>query len=134
MPLAVHQVEVHLGRLDCLEDGTLDQCLENSITPVSWGPLAGGLLGGAGSLDPADPRAAGLHALLEVLDAMAGKYGVSRAVISLAWLLRHPSRIIPIVGSANPDRIREAAKADTIELSREDWYSLLAAARMRPLP
>ncbi len=134
MPLIVHQVEIHLGRLDCFEDGTLDQCLQDGITPASWSPLAGGLFGDAGSVDPGHPHAAGLRALLGVLDGKARQFGVSRAVVSLAWLLRHPSHIIPIVGSANPDRIRDAARADTLELSREDWYSILAAARMRPLP
>jgi len=61
-------------------------------------------------------------------------YGVSRTVIALAWLLKHPSKIIPIVGSANPDNIRDAAKADDIDLDREDWYRLLVAARGKPLP
>jgi predicted oxidoreductase len=134
VPLVAHQVEIHLGRLDCLEDGTLDQCLRGDITPVSWSPLAGGLLGGDGKVDPDDPRAPGLRSLLDLLDATSEKYGVSRAVLSLAWLLRHPSRIIPIVGSVRPARIREAAQADRLDLSREDWYCLLTAARMRPLP
>jgi predicted oxidoreductase len=134
MPLLVNQVEVHLGRLDCLEDGTLDQCLQDDITPVSWSPLAGGLLGHAGSVDPGHPRAAGLRALLDVLDAKAAQLGVSRAVLSLAWLLKHPSHIIPIVGSADPGRIADAVRADTLDLSREDWYTILTAAQMRPLP
>ena len=134
MPLLVNQVEIHLGRLDCLEDGTLDQCLAEGITPVSWSPLAGGLLGDSGSVDPANPRAEGLRALLEVLDATARKHGVGRAVIALAWLLRHPSHVIPVVGSANPDRIRDAVRADALDLGREDWYTILRAAQMRPLP
>ena len=134
MPLVVHQVEIHLGHLDCLEDGTLDQCVQDGITPMSWSPLAGGLLGDGGRLDPGDPRAPGLRALLDLLDAKAAKYGVTRAVISLAWLLRHPARIIPVVGSVNPTRIRDAAKADGLTISREDWYDILVAAMMRPLP
>jgi predicted oxidoreductase len=134
MPLIVNQVEIHLGRLDAFEDGTLDQCLATHVTPVSWSPLAGGLLGGDGAVDPGHPRAAGLRALLAVLDAGAARHGVSRAVLSLAWLLRHPAGIIPIVGSANPDRIRDAVRADALELSREDWYTILLAARMQPLP
>jgi len=134
MPLVVNQVEIHLARLDCLEDGTLDQCLGEGITPVAWSPLAGGLLGDGGSVDPKDPRASGLRALLDLLDAMAGRYGVSRTVISIAWLLKHPARIIPIIGSVNPARIRDAAKADGLELNREDWYRILVAARMQALP
>jgi len=134
MPLVVNQVEIHLGRLDCLEDGTLDQCLRDDVTPVSWSPLAGGLLGDGGRVDPKDPRASGLCALLDLLDVKSGQYGVSRTVLSLAWLLRHPSRIIPLVGSVRPARIQDAVRADTLELSREDWYAILAAARMQALP
>jgi predicted oxidoreductase len=134
MPLIVNQVEVHLARLDCLQDGTLDQCLAENITPLAWSPLGGGVL--------ADPTPATLNhrpsgpsaGLVPVLDEIANCHGVSRPVLCLAWLLRHPSRIIPIVGSANPQRIRDAAGADAVELSREDWYRILTAARGSRLP
>ena len=134
MPLIVNQVEIHLGRLDCLEDGTLDQCLERDITPVSWSPLAGGLLGDGGQPRADDPRAPVLRALLDVLDAMARERGVSRTVLSLAWLLRHPAGIIPLVGSIRPERIRDAVRAGSLNLSREDWYTILIAARGQGLP
>ena len=134
MQLVVNQVEIHLERLDAFEDGTLDQCLAEGMTPVSWSPLAGGRLGEGGAVDPASPRAEGLRALHGLLDRMAAERGTSRAALALAWLLKHPARIVPVVGSVNPERIREAAKADTLELSREDWYTILLAARMQPLP
>jgi len=69
-----------------------------------------------------------------VLDDIAKGREVSRAVIALAWLLRHPSGIVPIVGSTNPDNIREAAKAVDVELTRDEWYRLLDAACGQPLP
>ena len=134
MPLIVNQVEIHAARLDCFTDGTLDQCLELGITPLAWSPLAGGLLGDGGSVDEKSPRAKVLHGLLPVLDELAGAHGVSRTVLSLAWLLKHPSKIIPIVGSANPARIKDAVKADGLELSREEWYRVLLAARGEALP
>lgn len=134
MPLVVNQVEIHLARLDAFEDGTLDQCLELGVTPVAWGPLAGGWLGDGGSVPDGHPRAAALRGLLGTLDAVARRLGVSRTVLALAWLLRHPAGIVPIVGSANPERIRDAAKADGVELSREDWYTILTAARGAGLP
>ena len=134
MPLVVHQVEIHLARLDCLEDGTLDQCLAEGITPTAWSPLARGLLGDGGQVDAKDPHGAGRRALLERLDAKARELGVSRAALALAWLLRHPAGIGPIVGSTDPERIRDAVRADDVVLSREDWYSLLVAARMEGLP
>ena len=48
--------------------------------------------------------------------------------------MKHPAKIVPIVGSVNPDRIKDATKADALELSREDWYRLYVAARMEGLP
>ena len=127
MPLIVNQVEVSLAALSCLDDGTLDQCLAERITPMAWSPLAKGAL-----LDTAkDERTQKLQALLAKI---AIEKGATPAAIALAWLLRHPSRMQPIIGSVNPARIREAARADAIELSRGEWYSLLTAARGTPLP
>ncbi len=127
MPLIVNQVEVSLAALECLGDGTLDQCLTERITPMAWSPLAKGLL-----LDPArDEHTEKLHALLSKI---AAEKSVTPAAIALAWLLRHPSRMQPVIGSVNPAHIREAAQADAIELSRADWYSLLTAARGTALP
>ncbi len=133
-PLVVNQVEIHLGRLDCFTDGTLDQCLEKTITPLSWSPLAGGLLGTGGQVPPQHPHHDVLVKLVEILDKMGAALGVSRTVVALAWLLRHPSGIIPIVGSCNPEHIRDAVRADALELSREQWYELLVAARGKSLP
>jgi len=133
-PLIIHQVEISLAKLDAFTDGTLDQCLTEKITPMAWSPLAAGLIGdGAKRLLKAqeDYRP---EKFLPDLDAVAAARGVSRTVIALSWLLKHPSKIIPIVGSINPDRIREATKAAEIDLTREEWYRLLNAARGEPLP
>jgi len=133
-PLVVNQVEIHLARLDCFYDGNLDQCIERGITPLSWSPLGGGVLGAGSVLAEDNPRYTVLKGLRDKLDSIAEQRGVSRTVVALAWLLKHPSGIIPIVGSTNPDNIRDAVKADEIDLSREDWYRLLVAARGEPLP
>jgi predicted oxidoreductase len=134
MPMAVNQVEIHLGRLDCLVDGTLDQCIAQTITPLSWSPLAGGWLG-SGRTIPADhPQREARQKVVDLLDQIAAARGVSRTVIALAWLMKHPSQIIPIVGSNNPANIKDAAKADEVELSRDEWYRLLLAARGSALP
>ena len=50
------------------------------------------------------------------------------------WLLKHPSKIIPVIGTTKPERIREAAAAESLELSREEWYRLLIVARGEPMP
>jgi predicted oxidoreductase len=133
MPLIVNQVEISLGRLDCFHDGTLDQCLRDNITPLAWSPLGRGWVG-TGTPDSGDPKLKQKQNLIQVLEQVAAKFGVPRATIAIAWLLKHPSKMIPIVGSNNPERIRAATKADNIDLDREDWYRLLIAARGEPLP
>ena len=133
-PIIGNQVEVHLGRLDCFVDDTLDQCIEKNITPLSWSPLAGGWLGEGRTLDPKDPKTEARQKVIEALDATAAAHHVSRTVIAIAWLLKHPSKIIPIIGSNNPNHIRDAVKADEIDLTREEWYRILLAARGKPLP
>ena len=127
--LVVNQVEIHLGRLACLYDGTLDQCLTEDILPLSWSPLGGGWLGDGGTTD--DPKR---QKLLDLLDEVANAHGASRTAVALAWLLKHPSKIVPIVGSTNPQRIKDAVKADTVELGREEWYRILVASRGEGLP
>lgn len=134
MPLVVHQVEISLARLDAFTDGTLDQCLIEKLTPMAWSPLAAGLIGdGATRLLPGQ-KGYRAERFLPAVEAVAKARGVSRTVVALAWLLKHPSKIIPVVGSTKPERIREAAKADELELTREEWYGLLVAARGEPLP
>lgn len=134
MPLILHQVEISLAKLDAFTDGTLDQCLIENITPMAWSPLAGGLIGGGAKRLLTAQQSYRPEKFLPDLEAVAKARGTSRTVIALSWLLKHPSKIIPIVGSVNSDRIREAAKAPEIELSREEWYRLLNAARGEPLP
>jgi len=134
LPLLVHQVEISLAQLDPFTDGVLDQCLELGLQPLAWSPLAGGLLGQGSAAPASGPGALAQSALLPAMDAMAAKLGLSREQLALAWLMRHPSGIIPIVGSTQPKRIRQAAAASQVELSREDWYALLNAARGERLP
>ncbi len=134
MPLIVHQVEISLARLDAFSDGTLDQCLIEKITPMAWSPLAAGVMGnGASRLLPSQEAYRSMK-FLSVVDELAKDHGVHRTVIALAWLLKHPAKIQPILGSTNPDRIREAVKATELELGRDEWYRLLIAARGAPLP
>lgn len=133
-PLVVNQVEISLAQLAAFEDGTLDQCLERNITPMAWSPLGAGLLGhGAARLLPGQ-RGYKTEAIVKVLDEIAVSRGVTRILVALAWLLKHPSRIAPIVGTTNPGRIRESVRATEFELTRDEWYRLFIAAQGEPLP
>ena len=133
MPLLVNQVEISLASLDCFHNGTLDHCLMENITPLAWSPLDGGRLGSVAKSTKAAPHPVQMK-LLEALDAIGEERGTSRTAIALAWLLKHPSRIVPIIGATNPDNIREAVKSTEITLTREEWYRLLEAARGDRLP
>ncbi len=137
-PLRGNQIEFSLARLDPLYegwdggDGTLDQCMALGMTPLAWSPLGGSGRGFLRGNAPAgDERAAGLHA--EVA-AQAERYGTTPVGIALAWLLAHPAGVIPLVGSNNPDHIREAVSAVHVSLTREDWYRLWVAAWGRRVP
>jgi len=133
-PLQVNQVEIHPLRLDCFSDGTLDQCLERTITPMAWSPLAQGRVGAGQSPKPDATNKEHHFAVLGALDEAAAQFGCDRTVIALAWLLRHPAGIVPIVGSVQPAHIRNAALAAEIEMDRDTWYRILLAARGAKLP
>jgi len=134
MPLVVNQVEMHLLHLDSFHDGTLDQCLTEGITPMAWSPLGGGRLVDVNPIDLHTPNHAHRIHVREVMDLIARELDVTRTVVALAWLLKHPAGAIPVLGSTQPKRIREALKALQISLSREQWYRLLEVSYGRRLP
>ena len=132
--LQTHQVEIHPLRLECLTDGTLDQCLEGRLTPMAWSPLAGGRVATGQAPSQDAPNREHLQAVLNALDAAAADHGCERSVIALAWILKHPGGIVPVLGSVNPERIRAAVRATEITLERDTWYRILLAARGEKLP
>lgn len=134
MPLVANQIELSLWCLDPLADGTLDQCLAERITPQAWSPLAGGRLVSKAEVHLEKTEDTRLNRIQEVLAELAQARGVSPMAIALAWLLRHPAGVMPIIGSIKPERIRDAATAGAIELTREEWYRLLEGARGARLP
>ncbi len=125
-PLVTHQVQISLVYREVLDDGILDQCLTDRITPMAWSPLARGdlLLGEI----PGAPK------LRSVLNAVATELGVPPAIVAVAWLLRHPASILPVVGSVQPDRIEALSTATACPMSHETWYRLLEATRGSRLP
>jgi len=111
-------------------EGTLEYCRLHDITLQAWSPLAKGAATG-GSEATYGERARNVSALVADL---ARHRNVSREAIVIAWILRHPAQIQPIVGSTKPARIRGACQADSIELTREEWYSLYVAGRGYRVP
>jgi predicted oxidoreductase len=76
-------------------------------------------------------REAGVAAQVQ---AFAAALGVTPAQLSLAWLMRLPGTVIPLVGSADPEHVVEAAAAVQVPLDRDDWYELMVIGRGRPMP
>ncbi len=130
MPLLMNQVEINIHNINTLSDGTLDQCQERSITPQAWCPLGGVAYPAWGStFSPEDETR-----IKAELDLQAKKYNTEPWIVLLAWLLKHPAVIVPIIGSTTPARIKAAKQALDIEYSREDWYRLLEARTGRQVP
>lgn len=120
-PLVMHQMEISLGELKAFHDGTVEQCQLSGIQISAWSPLAGGLFFKPSKSD-------NLIKTQALLKKMSSKYNASVMQLLLAWLNRHPSGIIPVLGTSQKERITESLKAMEIQLSKEDWYALLQAS------
>ena len=133
-PIVSRQPEFSVLSISPLRDGTLDQCMERNLTPLAWSPMAGGALGL--SIDAAerindDGRTA---RVLKTLDEIAESQGVSRTSVALAWIMVHPSGIIPILGTQRTERILQASEAFEVTLTRTQWNQILTASQGFDLP
>lgn len=126
VPLASTQPELSALHLEPMVNGETDQAIALDLALLAWSPLAGGRL-----VQPDDARSLAVAA---ALDQVALEQGVERSSAALGWLLAHPSRPIPIIGSQNALRIGQAADALKVRWTRQSWYAVLVAARQEPLP
>jgi predicted oxidoreductase len=126
IPLSTIQPEISPLELSAIQDRTLDIAMQHDLAPMAWSPLGGGRI--------ANPTNARETAVAAALDSVANAQGVSRTATAYSWIMAHPARPIPIVGSQHVDRIREAADAYKISWSRETWYAVLVASRGEKLP
>ena len=104
-------------------DGSiLDYCRLNDITIQPWSPFQYGFFEGAFLDNPKFPE------LNQTINAIAKDKGVTNTAIAIAWLLRHPAHMQPILGTTNPQRVKDSCQASGITLSREEWYQIYLAA------
>lgn len=115
--LVTNQIEVSLSATDVFDNGDLAFLQERGVPPMAWSPLGGGGL------------MRGYGAVAQVLDGIALHQGVDRAAVAVAWLLRHPAKLVPVLGTNDLDRIARISEAGRVEMSRETWFELLEAAR-----
>ena len=125
--LVTNQVEISPLCLDSFENGTLDLMLEKRVKPMAWSPLAGGRL-----FNAKDERALRVQKVLNKIKDEVSANGIDEVVY--AWLLMHPSNIMPIVGSGKIDRIKAAIRATKINLSRDQWFEIYVASRGVDIP
>jgi len=125
-PIAAVQAECSLLDRRPLFDGVLDWCRRRAAVPLAYSPLAGGRLAAAGGDVP--------PALTERLEALAAREGRPTTVVALAFVLAHPSKPVPIVGTQRPERLAELAAATRVRLDRADVYGLIEAAQGYELP
>ena len=125
-PIVSTQPELSPLCIDTVENGELDQAMAMDMAVLAWSPLGGGRI--------AEPVSQREQAVAAALSGVAAAHGVSRTAAAYSWIMAHPARPVPIIGSQNPARIAEAADAYKIEWTRADWYAVLVAARGVPLP
>jgi predicted oxidoreductase len=104
------------------DGGVLDFCRLHDITIQPWSPFQHGFFKGAFLGSDQFPE------LNKKIDEVAAKHGVTNTTIAIAWLLRHPAQMQPVVGTMNEGRLRDCVRAADVRLSREEWYEIYRAA------
>jgi predicted oxidoreductase len=119
VPVTANQIEFSLTKNDAMFNGTLDKMLQEGIQTMSWSPL------GTVFKD----ETAQTKRIKAVLKKLTKKYEISEDVILLAFILRHPAKVAPVVGTTNKERILNANSALNIHLELQDWFEMLAASQ-----
>ena len=125
--LLTNQVEISAYCLEHFQNGNMDFFLKKKIHPMAWSPVGGGSL-----FNPTDEKGKRLHQQLHTLAEKKGLEDID--TLLYAWLLKHPAKIIPIVGSGKIERLRRAVASLKVELSREEWFEIWVASQGHPVP
>jgi predicted oxidoreductase len=137
-PLIINQLQLSItntGMIDAginvnmkidssiVRDGSiLDYCRLKEITIQPWSPFQYGFFEGVFLDNDKFPE------LNAQINTIAASRGVTNTAIAIAWLLRHPARMQPILGTTNPTRVKDASKASDVKLTRQEWYDIYLAA------
>ena len=117
-PLVTNQIEVSLTCHAPLFDGSLDTLMKHRVAPMAWSPLGGGkLMEGKSSVF-----------------AKSSQYNATETQMALAWLLKHPCGIFPVIGTTKPARIAESAQSININLDKQDWFEMLKIVQGKEMP
>ena len=124
MDIDVNQIEFSLTQHSAMHDGTLGYMKTCGIRPMAWSPL--------GSVFREDNEQT--RRIHKQLGELLEKYNATEDQLLLAWSLRHPAGIIPVVGTTNSKRLKQAVEATTINLELQDWFLILVACQGHKVP
>ena len=113
--ISFNQIEFSITHFEAMLNGSLDHMQVKNIKPMSWSPL--------GSVFKKDNEQS--QRIKALAETFVLKYNVPVDVVLLAWILRHPSGILPVCGTADTTRIAQLMKATTVEMELQDWFALL---------
>ena len=126
-PLMTNQVEINPINLDVLEDGTTDQLQQYRVRPMAWSCLAGGGI----FADQTDQARRLRGTLIELAEEM-GAGSIEQVVY--AWVLKHPSNPVALLGTGKIQRVKEAVTALSLNMSTEQWYRVWVASKGFAVP
>ncbi|WP_244954728.1 aldo/keto reductase [Winogradskyella helgolandensis] len=124
MDIDVNQIEFSLTEHSAMHNGTLDYMMTNGIKPMAWSPL--------GSVFKNDNEQT--RRIHKQLGALVDKYNATEDQLLLAWIMKHPAKIHPVVGTTTQERLKLAIEAAKIELELEDWFLILEATQGCSVP
>ncbi|MGD6872093.1 aldo/keto reductase [Sutcliffiella horikoshii] len=121
-PLVTNQIEISATHLEHFDKGTIEQCQMDRISPMAWSPLGGGSI-----FTSTDDK---VNRVRNTLEKIQGEIGAeSMDQVLYAWLLTHPSKILPIVGSGKIERVKSAVSSLDIKLDAQQWFEILEASK-----
>ena len=122
-PLVTNQIELSLLAHDGFTNGDVAYLQERKVAPMAWSPLGGGSLFSQNNKD-----------LLDALQVIGEANDVDETAVAVAWLLAHPARIMPVMGTNSLDRIGKISDALKVKMDRETWFELYTAALGNEVP
>lgn len=122
--ISVNQIEFSLTHLHPMYDGSLDQMITKDILPMAWSPM--------GSIYKEESER--ISRIKNQLSALSKSYNATEVQLLLAWILKHPSNVHPVIGTTTKERIKDATNALDIDLDLEDWFLILESSQGHKVP
>lgn len=132
VPITTLQPEFSALAQDTLTNGILDYSQEIGTTVLAWSPLAGGALATGQCPDGYDP--AKFARIIDVITTIAARENTDRSTVALAFTMAHGAQVIPIIGTQNLSRIKDAATAPSLNFTARDFYDIVEAHNGEPMP